>query len=115
MSTDRPLQIEVRREADVAVVKVSGSATMEATDDLRQCLAQTVEDPVRLTVLDLGDLDFVCSEGLGAIVAAYLKCARRGDTLRLAGPTDNIRELLNVTKLSKLFPVFPSVADAIQA
>lgn len=115
MPTERPLKIDVRREKDLAVVKVSGSAGMDVSAELNQRLVTLAQDPIRLMVIDMSDLDFMCSEGLGAIVAAHLKCSHRGGRICLAAVTPPIREMLDVTNLSKLFPSFPTVDDAIKA
>ena len=115
MPVERPLQIDIQREPGLAVVKVSGSATMDVSERLGDCLVKTAQDPIRMMVIDMAGLDFLCSESLGAIVSAYLKCVHRGGCVRLAGPTESIREILDLTKLNKLIPVFPSVEEAIQA
>lgn len=112
---ERALRVDVQRQPDVVVVTVSGSATMETSAELNERLVETVQDPIPLLVIDLAGLDFVCSEGLGAIVNAHLKCVRQGGRVRLAGPTEPIRELLDLTRLSKLFSIFPTVNEAIQA
>lgn len=110
---DRPLEIDVQRRDDVAVMKISGSATMAVTDELTNRLIATAEEPIRLMVIDLADVDFICSEGLGAIVSAHLKCIRRDGTVRLSGPNEAIRELLDLTKLSKLLAIYPTIDEAI--
>ncbi len=109
----RPLEIAVRRKAETAVVRISGSASMDVCDRIRDELIPLAEGDVRLIVLDLADLDFICSEGLGAIVAAYLKSVNRGGSVRLAQPSKAARELLTITKLDKLFHVFASVEEAL--
>jgi anti-sigma B factor antagonist len=115
MPSEQPLQIDVEQRDQLAVVRISGSATMERTEELKCSLFDVAQEPIQWIVLDLSELDFLCSEGLGAIVAAHAKCAHRGGSVRLAGPTQSIQELLDVTKLSKLFTVYLSVEDAVQA
>lgn len=115
MQLEHPLEIDVERRERLAVVRLSGSATMDVSERLKCSLFEVVETPVESIVLDLAGLDFLCSEGLGAIVATHTKCARRGGSVRLARPTEPIQELLDITKLTRLFPVYLSVDEAIQA
>lgn len=115
MPSDQPLRFDVVQRDDWSVVKISGSATMDVSGHFKDSLFEAVSDPAQSIVLDLSDLDFLCSEGLGAMIAAYRECVHRGGSVRLARPTKPIQELLDVTKLSRLFPVYVSVEDAIKA
>ena len=115
MPTERPLEIDVRRDVDLAVVTVTGSAGMQATGQLNDCLVTLSQDPLRLLVIDMAELDFIGSEGLAAILSAYRELADRGGVVRLAGPTGPIRQMLDVTHLSKLLPIFGTVDEAVQA
>jgi anti-anti-sigma factor len=85
---------------------------MEACDQLQSELIQLVEQPADPLVLDLSELTFICSLGLGALIDTYLRAASKS-TVRVVSPNPNIRALLEVTKLVKLFPPYDSVENAI--
>jgi len=111
--SNRPLTIQVQREEQYAVVKLSGSCTMEVSDQIRHCLVGLSQEMVRVIVLDLSDLDFIDSNGLGGIIAAHLKSRHHHGTLRVVNPNVAIRDLLAVTRLTQLFTIYPSVAAAV--
>lgn len=116
MSSDhRPLQIELARHDRAVVLTLSGSASMDVCDGLNQQLEDIGGDEPDILVIDVTDLDFICSMGLGSIVAAHLRAQRSGGSVRLAGPTDAIRKLLEVTQLDKLFPIYDTPAEALEA
>jgi len=115
MPTQTPLHIEAERGADRVIAKVRGSATMDTCDRLREGLSELVREAVPLMVLDLSELDFICSDGLGVLISAYHECRRRGGQVRLASPTPPILRLLDITKLGKVLPIFPSVEAALGA
>jgi anti-sigma B factor antagonist len=66
-------------------------------------------------VLDLANLNFVDSAGLGALIAARTSAATRGAGMKLANLTKKLRELLTITKLATVFDVYDSVEAAVTA
>ncbi len=114
MPSDRPIEMDVQRQEDRAVIRIAGSVTMDVAREFGDRLTDTAQQDIRLMVVDLAELDFLCSEGLGALVTAHTKCAHRGGRIRLASPSDQIRDLLELTNLNRLFEVFPSVEEAMK-
>ena len=109
------LSIEIEVKGDTVVVRLCGSADMDSCHLLNERLMEASECSPKLMVLDLGGLDFICSLGLGSIVAAYLRMTRAKGRLRLVGPPDQVRELLRITKLDTLLEVHDSVEGAMAA
>ena len=110
---DRPLEIEIRAAGAGTVIQVHGSATMNEADKMRQVLEDLAARHVTPIVLDMTDLDFICSTGLGAIIDGHLKARPYEGQIRLVNPQPSVRELLETTRLTTLFPVFPSVETAL--
>lgn len=108
------LSVNVYRRGPVAVVKLAGSANMIVSTHLREQLLDLVNDETSNIVLDLADLDFINSVGLGAIIAAYLRCRRHNGAVKVVAPKPAIQELLSVTKLTSLFPIHASVDSALK-
>jgi anti-sigma B factor antagonist len=66
-------------------------------------------------VLDLGNLSFVDSAGLGAIIAARTSCLTRGAGIKLANLTKKMRDALTITKLATVFDLYDSVEAAVSS
>jgi len=111
--SDKPLELESSRQGDVAVMKVSGAASMAEAEQLRAAIEELVAEHIPVVVLDLSEMDFICSLGLGAIISGHIKCRHHSGQIRLASPTPSVRQLLETTKLTKLFGIFESVDDAL--
>jgi anti-sigma B factor antagonist len=111
----RTLQIEVEPHGEYAVVKLRGSANMNVAGELQERLIELVDARVRRLVLDLSELDFISSVGLGGIIAAHLKCRYNNGLIQIARPQPAIRELLTVTRLDRLFPIHDSIEGALAA
>ena len=109
-------QLEVDRSGPVVVVKLTGSVNMDVCDDVRDRLIKLVdEQPTTHLVLDLQELEFICSVGLGGIIAAHVRCRHHNGGVKLVSPTAEIKDLLAITKLTKLFPIYESLEAAIAA
>ena len=112
----QPLLIELTSsEGPTKVVRVSGAARMDSGNELRDRLMGLIDGETRRLVLDLTDLEFINSMGLGGIVAAHLRLRSANSEIMIAAPRPEIRELLNVTRLVKLFPVHDTVGSALAA
>ena len=74
--TDSPFSIEVELRGDAAVVRLTGSCTMDVAGKLGDCVKGLASEDMRLLVLELSALDFIESTGLGNIVAGYLRIRR---------------------------------------
>jgi anti-sigma B factor antagonist len=107
------LRVTIQRHGAATVVKLSGSAHMMVSSALRDQLVGLVDENTHELVLDLADLEFINSVGLGAIIAAHLRCRHHNGVVKVVAPRPAIHELLAVTKLTHLFPVHASVEDAL--
>lgn len=96
---------EQREDNDVVVLKLSGKLMIGEGDALlREKMEGLVDSGHRRIVLDLEDVPYVDSAGLGEIVRCYTSLQRKNGLLKLRKPSKRIQELINVTRLSKFFP-----------
>jgi len=106
------MRIQMRHEGGCQVMMIHGSADTEASPSLREALMGAIEAGQTHIVCDLGRADFLCSDALGALITAYLKARGRGGFVRLADPTEPLRELLKTTRLDHLFDIYSDVTAA---
>ena len=109
----KKLTLGVRRIGSAAVVRVRGSAGIAEADKMQRKLEELAAQRVPRIVLDLGEMEFICSQGLGAIITGHLKCRHYEGEIRLVNPRPAVRELLEVTRLTKLFPIYATVDQAV--
>ena len=110
---DKPLEVDVAREGSGAVLRMHGSARMADADLMRATLEKLTGSQVTPIVLDMSDLDFICSTGLGAIISGHLRTRHYQGRVCLVGPKASVLELLETTRLTKLFPIYPSIEQAM--
>jgi anti-anti-sigma factor len=116
MESKRPKYTTVRVAEHFAVVRPERRLVGDnETDEFREVVQQLNEQKLRFLVVDLGAIDWVSSPGLGALVDAHQRFAKRGAHVLLARVDKRIDNLLIITKLSLVFDTYPSEQAAIAA
>ena len=113
--TGKGIRVDVRRRGDGVVISIIGELHVGASEELRSALATAVSERLSVIVLDLGDMHFIGSEGLGIIVGAQIRCRHHGGVIRLARPDEETRHILARSRLDRLFPPFDSEEEAFRA
>jgi anti-sigma B factor antagonist len=110
------MQLTTRHVGDVAIVNVSGRITVgEGNVVLRETFRQLIEEGTSNIVLNLAQVDFIDSGGLGELVRIYATFRNRSGKLRLANLTRHVADLLQMTKLSAVFEIERDEASAIRS
>jgi anti-anti-sigma factor len=107
------LALESRHCGSVYVVRCAGRIIAgQESALLEEALKRGLREFTRL-VLNVGDVDYLDSSGMGLIVRFLWHARTRGGDLRLAGPTPFVVKLLEITKLSAVFNIYPDEETAI--
>ena len=85
---------------------------MVGAPDLRQAVVSAVADGCRLLILDISELDFVDSFGLGAVVGALKRLRQRGGELALVCPSRRIRRVFEICDLDRILALHDSIDSA---
>jgi anti-sigma B factor antagonist len=111
------MNISERTVGDVLIVDVAGKVTLGDGGDamLKDKMGSLVQQGHRKVLLNLGEVSYVDSAGLGAIVQAYATLNKNGGTLKLLNATKRIKDLLSITKLLTIFDTFDNEADAVKS
>jgi len=108
--------IKSRRLDDVVVLDISGRITLgEGTVTLRDALQKLLNAGERKLVMNLEDVDYIDSAGLGELVTAYTVVRAQGGQLKLLKLTHRVHDLLQITKLLTVFDAYDSETEAIKS
>jgi anti-sigma B factor antagonist len=109
------MHISERTIGDVVVVDVSGKVTLGDGGDtiLKDKLRSLVQQGKRKLLLNLADVAYVDSAGLGAIVQSYTTVTNQGGALKLVNMTKRIHDLLAITKLLTVFDTYDNEAEGV--
>jgi anti-sigma B factor antagonist len=113
---DMALQMVEKEIEGVTVLKLWGNIGLgEDSRRLREKMNEILAANKKRVVLDLGDVRYIDSSGLGTLVAVYTSAASRGTTVKLASLTKMIRTQLQITKLVTVFEVHDNAEAAARS
>ena len=113
-SGTKSLTVGVDTVEGVAVVTLSGSADAAEAQTLQEALVALAVGETPVIVVDLGGVDFIGSSGLSALVVTHREARGHGGQVRLVNPKPVVREVLETTRLTEVFPIYSSVEEAIR-
>jgi anti-sigma B factor antagonist len=110
------MQIEERAVGEVVVLDLKGRVTLGDGDELlKDKVNSLVNRGFKKIVLNLAEVPYVDSAGLGEIVRTYTTVSRQGGSLKLLNLTKRISDLLSITKLLTVFETFDTENEAIKS
>ena len=110
------MQIEERTVGDVLILDVKGRITLGEGDEiLKDKVNSLLHQGLKKIVLNLAEVPYIDSAGLGEIVRTYTTVSRQGGSLKLLSLTKRITDLLAITKLLTVFETYESENEAVQS
>ena len=109
------LSITSEARGGATVVHVGGEIDVYTAPVLRERLDEHISAGRHHLVVDLGDVSFMASTGLGVLVGRLKLVRVTNGTLRLVCSTERILNVFSITGLDKVFQIFPSVDEALAA
>jgi anti-sigma B factor antagonist len=103
-------------DTNVGVIEVSGSLVGgDETVEVRQAIAGFVERKYAKLLIDLGNVTYLNSTAIGVLVAAQTTYSRNGWQIKLCGLNKNIENIFVITKLTLVFDVHDTRAEALKS
>ncbi|HLK52552.1 MAG TPA: STAS domain-containing protein [Candidatus Angelobacter sp.] len=110
------MKVSNRQVDGIAVVDMSGRITLgEGSVVLRDTVRDLVTKGQKKILLNLGDVTYIDSSGIGELVSAFTAVRREGGELKLLNLTKKVHDLLQITKLYTVFDIKDDEAAAIQS
>jgi anti-sigma B factor antagonist len=109
--------IDCTRSNGIGIVRVECALSAATVDAFREQLSdwQARESDVRNFVVDLKEVEFMDSAGLGTLIAALRRVTERGGDMKLACLQKKPRMVFEITRAHKVFEIYNSVDEALRA
>ena len=108
------MKIATRDVGDVKVLDIAGKITLgEDTAGLRNEVRNLISSGHKKILLNLNDVNYIDSSGLGELVSCRVTADNQGAKLKLLNLTKKLRELMAITKLLTVFETYEDEATAI--
>ena len=107
------MRLERSRHGNILVIEAGGNIDSVSAEQLGSFLQYEIEAGKRYLVLDLQRVDNIGHDGLWEMATALKRARRSRGDIRLAQPSDRVREAIEMSGLDQLFRIFESQADAV--
>lgn len=108
------MQIRCKKHEDTLEVGLKGELDADNVEELNRFFLEGEGAGEFRIVLDLSELDYVDSSGLGSFVRLMKEARGKGGDVRLVGPTNEVKKVLELTRLNRVFDVRETVGEAIE-
>ena len=110
------MEFSTRQVDGVTIVDLSGRIVLgEGSATLRDTVHDLLSKELKRIVLNLGDVNYIDSSGLGELVSAFTAAKKQGAELKLLNLTKKVHDLLQITKLYTVFDVKDDEALAVKS
>ncbi len=110
------LKIKERRVNDVLILDITGKLRLgEGSTEFHTAIRLLAEGGEKKIIVNLADVSYIDSSGLGELVAGYTALKRNEGELKLLHLTKRVRELMLMTKLLTVFDSYESEAEAVKS
>jgi anti-sigma B factor antagonist len=108
------LNLKERQADGVTILDLSGKITIgEGSVQLREAVRRLLDEGKKKILLNLGDVSYVDSSGIGELVSSYSTTTNNGGQLKLLNLTKKIQDLLMITKLLTVFETHDNEEAAV--
>ena len=110
------VKLTTRQVGDVTVVDAAGRITLgEGASTFRDNVRDLVAGGHKKLLLNLAEISYIDSSGIGELVSGFTTVANQGGTVKLLNLTKRVQDLLQITKLYTVFEVFDDEAKAVRS
>jgi len=109
------LSINPRQIGDVVVLDLKGEIDLYNTPELKQAIDEHISKGKRKIIINMSDVSYIDSSGIGALVSAASNLKKYGGELKLVGLYGSVRKVFELTKLTSFFSIYRDVAEALDS
>jgi anti-sigma B factor antagonist len=110
------LKANVRQSGDVSIVDLAGRITLgEGSGLMRNTIKELVSSGRKNVLLNLKEVTYIDSAGLGEMVGAYASVTNAQGNIKLLHPQSKVKDLLQITKLYTVFVAFDDEQEALRS
>src|SRR5438094_1342275 len=107
------LDVETGTVGGASLLSLRGEIDVYTAPRLRQAIIDLVEGGATRIVVDMERVDFLDSTGLGVLVGGLKRVKDKDGSMKLVANQDRILKIFDITGLSKVFPMFASLDEAL--
>lgn len=112
--SEQRMELDIQSETDgkICVITLDGEVDVYTAPRLKEALIEQIESGCVNVLVNMEDVGFIDSSGLGVLVGGLRRAKERSGTIRLVCTRENILKVFRITGLDKVFPIFSTTEEA---
>ena len=106
--------VRIRQEGSICILDVSGRLTSFEVGAFRETIDHLLKEGRKQIVLNLRELQYLDSSGIGELAKGYVSVVKRDGQMRVVGLSSKVEEVLKITQLYQVFPEYDSEEEAVR-
>jgi anti-sigma B factor antagonist len=107
------VEIKLRRSDTTYVIDITGEMDLYNAFKLKDIVTEMISRKIREFVINLEEVDYIDSSGIGALLTVHAELKKRGLALRFANVKGSVKRVVELTKLIGYLPICASVKEAL--
>lgn len=107
------MDIATREHETVLIFDIRGELDAKAAPDLKERLMEKINSGYHRVLVNLSDISYLDSAGLGVLVSGLKLATRQNGDLRMWGPQDEVKNIFQLTRLNKVFQIYDTEEQAM--
>ena len=108
------MQIKEKKADEVTILELSGEIDINTSPEVRKAFDHLLKEQRKKILLNFSQVSYIDSSGLATLVEMLQRLKRFGGLLRLSNVSEKVKGLFEITKLDRLFSIFPSEEEAVK-
>lgn len=109
------LEVKTISQDAAIIVEIEGEVDLYSSPNLRKVLLDLTKAQNKQILVDLGKVKYMDSSGVATLVEALQQIGKYGGKLKLANLRDAVKDVFELSRLDKVFDIYPSVEEAKQS
>ena len=109
------MELKVRKNEEIYIIDILGEMDLYNSYKLKELLLKMVEKKIEKFIINMEEVEYIDSSGIGALI--YITSTVKKMDLRLAivNVQGSVKKVIELTKLTNFFPIFPNLEEAIKS
>ncbi len=106
------LEVRTKTEDTLSIVEIEGEVDLYSSTELRKILLDLTKNKTMCILVDLGSVKYMDSSGVATLVEALQQVGKYKGKLKLVNLRDVVKDVFELSRLDKVFDIYPTIDDA---
>ncbi|MCL1927863.1 MAG: STAS domain-containing protein [Treponema sp.] len=109
------MELKIRKNEEIYIIDVLGEMDLYNSYKLKELLLKMIEKKIEKFIINMEEVEYIDSSGIGALIYITSTIKKMNLNLSITNVHGSVKKVIELTKLSNFFPIFPSMEEAVKS